>query len=539
MCTSVVDEMYRPAGPLVGAARQQGGGGREFTARRSAYYIQATNAHERRSMDRATGICIFLSLVALTSTLGAIFSLVTVINTTKEPVAPESTASPESIAALFAETQDSACFLRWSNFSLALTAFDHARTVPQHAGPLRSARALAMVHVAIADAVALTSGSFSPLLASAIHANNAANAGGAITAAAHCVLVRLFSAQAALINAERQTALASIAAGEAAITSGLVVGLAACRAALARGATDGAAHAEPAVGAYESTTPGLWRRDPIAGHAIALGARWAQRVLPWALPNASVFRPAPPPALTSAEYAMEYAEVLALGGDGNATATVRDAWRTFIGRFWAYDGTANICAPARLYFQIAHVVAANEHLSSVQLARFFGKLSVIFADAGLAAWDAKYHYNRERPITGIRVSAAADGNAHTLVDPNWTPLGAPATNDLGGVDFTPPFPAYPSGHAVFGGALAEFLREQTGAHDDYALTLVSDEYDGVARDANGAVRPRVVRQFSSFAEIEEENGQSRMYLGIHWASDKTSGVALGHEVARYVSARVY
>jgi membrane-associated phospholipid phosphatase len=491
-------------------------------------------------MNIATFLCfVLLASVGITSMVSSIIAATRPLAPTPTPAPTPASAPAALAAALFEETQDSACFLRWSNFSLAVTAFDHALPEPQHGGPMRAARAIAMVHVAIADAVALTSGSFTPLLASSTHANAAACVGAAITEAAHCVLVELYSAQTTLIDAERLAAMASLVASDSATAAGLIVGLAACQATLARGATDGADHAEPAVDAYESTAAGGWRRDPIAGHTFALGGRWAELVAPWALPNASVFRPAPPPALTSNVYSMEYAEALALGGDGNITATVRDPWRTFIGRFWAYDGTANICAPVRLYFQIAHVVAANEHLSSVQLARFFGKLGVILADAGLAAWDAKYHYNRERPITGIRVSGATDGNAHTLVDVHWTPLGAPATNDLGGVDFTPPFPAYPSGHAVFGGALAEFLREQTGAHDDYALTFVSDEYNGVARDVHGVVRPRVVRRFSSFAEIEEENGQSRMYLGIHWASDKTSGITLGHEVARYVSARVY
>lgn len=397
-----------------------------------------------------------------------------------------------------------------------------------------------MVHVAIADAVALTTGSFSPLLASTSHAvTGAVSVGAAITEAAHCVLADLYTAQETLIDAEQLAATASLVASDDSAAAGVAAGLVACNAVLARGANDGADHEEPPAAGYESSAPGLWRRDPIVGHTIALGGLWAELVSPWVLPNASIFRPVPPPALTSDVYAMEYAEVLSLGGDGNVSATVRDAWRTFVGRFRAYDGTANICAPVRLYFQIAHVVAAKEGLTSVQLARFFGKLGVILADAALAAWDGKYYYNRERPVTAIRSSAIFDGNAQTLADAAWTPLGAPATNDVSGPDFTPPFPAYPSGHAVFGGALAEFLREQTGARDDYALTYVSDEYDGTAVDSHGYVRPRVVRRFSSFAEIEEENGQSRVYLGIHFASDKTSGVTLGHKVARYVNDRVY
>jgi hypothetical protein len=31
------------------------------------------------------------------------------------------------------------------------------------------------------------------------------------------------------------------------------------------------------------------------------------------------------------------------------------------------------------------------------------------------------------------------------------------------------------------------------------------------------------RSFNSLSEAEEENGQSRIYLGIHWAFDKSEG----------------
>ena len=142
-------------------------------------------------------------------------------------------------------------------------------------------------------------------------------------------------------------------------------------------------------------------------------------------------------------------------------------------------------------------------------------------------------------MTGIRESdpgtgptGLGDDNAATPGDPTFSPLGAPASN-LSGPNFTPPFPAYPSGHAGFGGALFETLRNFYGT-DQIAFTFVSDEYNGATRDNQGNVRPLRPRSFTSLSEAEEENGQSRIYLGIHWSFDKTAGIAQGRRVADYV-----
>ena len=98
---------------------------------------------------------------------------------------------------------------------------------------------------------------------------------------------------------------------------------------------------------------------------------------------------------------------------------------------------------------------------------------------------------------------------------------------------TTPFPAYPSGHAGFGGTLFEMLRNIYRT-DRIAFTFVSDKFDGITRDNNGLTRPVVERSFSSLSQAEKENGQSRIYLGIHWAFDASEGIAQGNRVADYV-----
>ena len=44
----------------------------------------------------------------------------------------------------------------------------------------------------------------------------------------------------------------------------------------------------------------------------------------------------------------------------------------------------------------------------------------------------------------------------------------------------------------------------------------------------------MTRSFSSLSQAEKENGQSRIYLGIHWSFDATEGIKQGSCVADYV-----
>src|SRR5262249_1631744 len=225
--------------------------------------------------------------------------------------------------------------------------------------------------------------------------------------------------------------------------------------------------------------------------------------------------------------------------DGVVTSTERTEEESVIGVYWAYDGTPSLCAPPRLYNQITMEIAEQMGTDLVDLTRLLALVNVAMADAGIAVWDSKYHYQFWRPVTGIRESdpgtgptGAGDGNAATVGDPTFSPLGAPADN-LTGPNFTPPFPAYPSGHAGFGGALFQTLRRFYGT-DAIPFTFVSDEWNGVTLDNHGNVRPLIPRSFVSLSQAEEENGQSRIYLGIHWHFDKTEGIAQGRLVGDWV-----
>jgi PAP2 superfamily len=432
--------------------------------------------------------------------------------------------------------------LRWNKIAIDATGLDHkppaageARVFAEQMGPGRSSRAMAIIHIAMYDALCAIVGKYqsvSPLPQVAV----VADLGLAIAQAARDALVALFPAQATTFNAALADELAKpLVVSTTTRALGLEAGKQAAAAILGQRGYDGSAHAEPVynIDFIPLTAHGTWSPDPITGAQRAIGARWPQ-VRPFALNSGNQFRSPPPPALGSADYVAAYNEVQALGGDGVITPTSRTPDQTFIGNFWAYDGTPSLCAPPRLYNQIVTQVATQQQTSTMELARLLMLVNVAMADSGIAAWDTKYHYQLWRPVTGLRASPS--GAATGSSTPNFTPLGAPASN-LTGPNFTPPFPAYVSGHATFGGALFQVLRKFYG-RDDIQFTFTSDEYNGVTKDNTGAVRPWQPRTFANFSQAEEENGQSRIYLGIHWSFDKTEGILQGRKVADWVQARL-
>jgi hypothetical protein len=238
-----------------------------------------------------------------------------------------------------------------------------------------------------------------------------------------------------------------------------------------------------------------------------------------------------PPSLDSYEYALAYQEVMMLGGDN--VDTLRTAEQTIIGIFWAYDGTPGLGKPPRLYNQIVRVIAKDRHNTTVENARLFALVNLAMADAGIQAWYTKYYYEFWRPVVAIR-AGNDDGNPLTVGDLEWSPLGAPFSNGPAGApNFTPPFPAYTSGHATFGAAALWTVARFYGT-DHIPFDFMSDEFNGINEDQNGNVRPVVVRHYDRLSDAIIENALSRIYLGIHWRFDADQGVASGTGIADHV-----
>jgi hypothetical protein len=442
--------------------------------------------------------------------------------------------------------------IHWNEVAINASGLDHTpvaagenRVFGEQLGPGRSARAMAIVQVAVFDSVIAINGGFKSYTGIA-RARGPASTKAAVAFAAHDTLVALFPSQRASFNQELMDSVRRLR-GESptSIANGIVVGKRAAAAILRLRSADGSQHQEPILGVDHNTSnePGHWRQDPISLSKVALGAHWGQ-VKPFVMKSGQQFRAPPPPAMTSTEYTEAFNEVKRLGGDGITTTTERTEDQTFAGLFWAYDGMPSLCAPPRLYNQIAVVIAKQQGTNGIGLARLLALINVAQADTGIAIWESKFFYDLWRPVSGLREAdagtgptGAGDGNPDTLGDTNFWPLGAPGSN-VSGPNFTPPFPSYPSGHAGFGGTLFQILRRFYRT-DDIAFTFVSDEFNGTTRDNNGNVRPLRPRSFKSLSEAEEENGQSRIYLGIHWSFDKSDGITQGQQIADYVWFRTY
>lgn len=428
--------------------------------------------------------------------------------------------------------------LFWNNVLLECSRRDFTRGFnnSQQPGPIRTSRAMAIVHIAIHDAVA-----FESSLAAAAYLNKksithsiGAPPSGSVLAdtvagAAVTTLKAMYPRYASFIDESNSVA------SNAAFNYGAKI----AQAILAERATDGSSVMVTAP-QEESLAYGQHRADPFAPNQPRLGLVWGN-VTRF---TGSVHKPLAPypgrgatPLVSDPAYREDYAEV---GDYGAAERRRRTAEQERIGVYWGYDGVMNLGVPPRMYNQIARVIAADKMLSIAKAAELFAQLNVAMADAGIDAWHWKYHYDLWRPVVGIRAEEAPDGDAF------WAPLGAPQTNaPPGRYTLTPPFPAYPSGHATFGAALfqtlrlaldtaptpitlAEVLAEEDGPGDTISkesFTFVSDELDGISIDPNGSVRQRVPITYPNYARPVWENSVSRIYLGVHWRFDGIPRVA--------------
>jgi hypothetical protein len=440
----------------------------------------------------------------------------------------------------FAATSTFTRLLLWHQIALETTAIDHTPgpAFGEQVGPTRASRAMAIIHIAMFEAVNAYYQTYQSY-AGVAPVSGDVSVDFAIDQAAYNTLIALYPEQTSRLQALYDLDIVSISGDAAGLAAGQALGAASAAAILALRANDGSNFTEPTYGVNYNPPagPGLWSPDPISPMGnVALGAYWGQ-VTPFVIPTGSTFRPGPPPALSSGQYAIAFNAVKNIGGDPSmGTPTHRTTAETLDGIFWTYDAAPALCAPPRLYNQVATTLAVKANITKVQdMARYLALINTGLADAAIAAWDTKYFYNEWRPVTGIRNASTAT-NPETKPDPNWYPLGAQATNSHG-PNFTPPFPAYPSGHGTFGGTL--FQIERHFLPDSTKFTFVSDEYNGQNVNDLGVTQPYHPLTFSSLTQAEYENSESRVYIGVHWQYDADIAVNMGNQIGDYVFANSF
>lgn len=427
--------------------------------------------------------------------------------------------------------------LEWNDVALRANAFDHTgpdvpgNQLSNTQGPPASARVLAMVHVAMFDAYNSIDTRCAPY-ATNVNAAPGASIDAAVAQAAHDTLAALIPAGAPIYAAALQKTFQRVP-DLAARASGVSVGQAVAQAILLARAGDTAwlgGTYTPLVG------PGFHNVDP-TNPAQNFISPLAGGLTPFGVVSVAPYRASAPPPITSWRYARAFNQVRNLGKfrGGNSGTVVPTTDETYVvANYWSYNGSPGTGTPPRLYNQIVRIVAIKRGNEVHENARLFALVNIAMADGGISAWDSKYTYHYWRPILGIR-EAGSDGNPLTHPIPDWVPLGGSRSNPFipGERNFTPPFPAYTSGHATFGAAAMKTLANfyQT---DDIAFTFVSDEWNGTTLDQFGRVRPLVVRSYKKLSHAAAENAASRVLNGVHWSYDGVEGVRSGNGIANEI-----
>ncbi len=353
-----------------------------------------------------------------------------------------------------------------------------------------STRNMAMMHVAMSDAVNSVQNKFAIYVPSGTQMP-AASAEAAAAAAARAILLQQLPGQRALIEQAFEASTKSIpeSVGK---KDGIAIGEKCAAAVIADRASDGT----NAPDAYRPiTTPGAWIPT-----TPPLFAEYA-RAKPWVMKGADQIRPAPPPDLKSELYARDFNETKDTGG---AKSTKRTPEQTEAVKFWTQANLGPVWQDA------ARELSAAKKLSLAENARLFALLNMGIANTFITDWDAKFTYNRWRPVTAIR-NGDQDGNDATERDAGWTSLNA-----------NPMHPEYPSQAAIIAGLCMGIYEVVFGANPSTPV---------VATDVND---PKIQRRFANVKQLADEIQNVRVWGGIHFRTSLDVGYSMGLKMADFL-----
>ena len=371
----------------------------------------------------------------------------------------------------------------WNRFALPMT------TSAPGAAPPVTFRAMAMVNVAMFQAVNSVEPRYQPYKSALAPAPGASKDAAAAVAAAR-VLGRLYPDASQKIDAELKQYLekaADRAAGPGAVEAGIAVGEKAATMVWDLRANDGA------------NAPDTYRPKTAAGRYIptapTVTPMWPN-VAPFTMKTASQFRPGPPVDLKSDAWASNYNESKQYGKN----SAKRTQEQTDIARFWMQTGPVTV-------FPIAMQLSAAKGLDVNENARFFALLAMATHDAMVAVMDAKYRYEFWRPVTAIR-NGDRDNNPKTERDAAWEPIGP-----------TPMHPEYPCAHCITAGAVGVVLQSVFGTGTVQEFTLTS------------STAPGVVRRWTTIEDYMREPSNARIWAGIHYRFSTEVGFDMGRKIS--------
>jgi hypothetical protein len=363
--------------------------------------------------------------------------------------------------------------LAWTNLELEMF-------VKHKIMPGRSARALALMHVAMHDALVAARSNKKNGMPTEHKAEITSRISpleyAAVAGAATSILGYLFPSEQGYFDSLANEAVkAHMAVPKLTNESeaGLRIGRAVASVVIAYGQEDGAArgwNGEKLTwhGEGQPFGPGHWEPTPPYNY-YPPDEPYAPTWKPWLLERADQFRPVPP-VYGSDRYMRALQEVK------DISEKLTDEQKR-IAKFWV-DGYGSVTPPGH-WNQIAVELIRKYQLEDLATARLFAYLNIALADTYIAAWDAKYAYWTVRPITAIRSLFGVNFNSFIL---------------------TPPFPSYISGHAAFSGAASEFL---------------------------SGVFPKDADRLRAMGE---EAAMSRLYGGIHYRFDNDDGLKVGRTI---------
>jgi PAP2 superfamily len=374
----------------------------------------------------------------------------------------------------------------WNEKTVALVT---ARTML----PPQAERVVATVHVAMFDAVNSIERRYLPYRVQLPAAKETSKEAAAATAAAS-VLAALLPNAADEMKAALAAYLAPMPAGTAK-DDGIKLGEAVAAKIAAERAKDGA----NAPDSYRpKAKPGVYVPTPITASSM-----WPN-VTPFAMSAPAQFRPQPPIPLSGKEWSGDYNEIKNLGAK---TSPTRSARQSEDARFWLVTGPAS-------YYPIVRQLVAAKKMSVIDSARFMALTSVATADAFIAVFEAKYHYDFWRPITAIR-NGDTDDNPATERDATWQPI-----------DNTPMHPEYPCAHCITSAAVAAVTETLLGSADVPEVAMTSP------------TAPGVTHRWTNLWAYADEVALARIFAGFHYRFSARVGQDMGRKIGRYVVDKV-